>query len=253
MNNHPEPEQLSAYVDGQLDGAERDDLEQHLTGCSDCSATVRGIRATLADLRALPTPAPSETDSWRLRAAVADKRKRPAAHYRQWVAAAGIAAAVIGLVVITTGRTASSTFSHTGAEVASGGAERAPASLPPIEVLTNDYTASSATGLVARSFAGSVGGPVAAQPKTATPAPTIVDGTSQSYSSQISGYLSQIQGCERTIFPSGSAHPTPVRYVVATYKETPAFFLVYEVGSSKLELYVVQVSDCYIRLFLPPR
>src|SRR5437660_8141806 len=99
MSTHPDPEQLSAYVDGELTGDERDDLEQHLTGCSDCSATLRALRATLADMRALPAPVPSEQEAWALRAAIAKARKRPATRYQRWAIAAGSVAAVAIAVV----------------------------------------------------------------------------------------------------------------------------------------------------------
>src|SRR5437016_10140266 len=103
MSTHPDPEQLSAYVDGELTGADRDDLEQHLTGCSQCSATLRALRATLADMRALPSPAPSEQEPWALRAAITKARKKPAERYRRWViAASGVAAVAIAVVVIST-------------------------------------------------------------------------------------------------------------------------------------------------------
>ena len=99
MNTHPDPEQLSAYIDGELTGTDRDDLEQHLTGCSDCSATVRALRATLADMRALPSPVPSEQDQWALRSAIAKARRRPAERYRRWIVGAGSAAAVAAAIV----------------------------------------------------------------------------------------------------------------------------------------------------------
>ena len=255
MNNHPEPEQLSAYVDGELDGRERDDLEQHLTGCSDCSATVRAIRATLADMRALPTPAPSDQDSWRVRAAITKARKRPAKRYSAWVAAASVAAGVIALVAITNGRTANSTFSHTGTSVIAGGAEgaRAPAAAPSVEILDGDFSSSSAAHL----FAFSTPAPAAAT--AATPSPKsetgsvagVTNGPTDTYAALVTNYTSQIRTCESKIF-SRSSKPTPYRYVVATYEKTPAFFLVYALGD-KLEMYVVQRKDCYIRLFLAPR
>jgi hypothetical protein len=251
MNQHPEPEQLSAYVDGELSGSDRDDLEQHLTGCSDCSATVRAIRATLADMRALPAPVPSEQDSWRVRAAITKARRKPAQRYRAWVAGASVAAAVIAIVVITNGRTASSTFSHTGNVVAGEGTAAAPApTMPPIEIYSTDFSLNSAPSLLARSVAGSVGSyaPKGATPMAAVPGP--VNTTVATEDSRIATYTSQIRNCESSIF--GSSRPAPYRYVVATYEKTPAFFMVYAIGD-KLELYVVQRKDCYIRDFIPPR
>jgi hypothetical protein len=252
MTTHPDPEQLSAYIDGELTGAERDDLEQHLTSCSECSATVRAIRGTVADLRALPTPAPSETDSWRVRAAIAKARRRPAARYRAWVAGAGVAAAVIALAVVTIGRTTSSTFGSTGSHVngAAGVGGGAPVQ-PSVEFLGRDFTRTSAETLFQSERV-----PVAAPaPPVASPAPaahgTTTFGSVNNYDAEIANVTIQIRSCEDKVF-AGTTRPEPYRYVVASYEKTPAFFLLYAVGD-KLEMYVVQRSDCYIRLFIPPR
>jgi len=252
MSTHPDPEMLSAYVDGQLDGAERDDLEQHLTGCSDCSSTVRAIRATLADMRALPAPVPSEQDSWRVRAAITKARKRPAQRYRLWVASASVAAAVIAVVVITTGKTTSPT-GNTGKVFAPTEA-RGAAPIPTPEIISSDFSESSAKGLVFNTLAAPAASPNV-PPGPSAAGDTASDTTTNAYSAALGRYTTQIQGCESKIF-GGESMPTPFRYVVARYEKTPAFFLVYTVGSgdnAKLEMYVVQQKDCYIRLFLAPR
>src|SRR5437899_1116775 len=150
MSTHPDPEQLSAYIDGELTDDERDDLEQHLTGCSDCSATLRALRATVADMRAMPAPVPSAQESWALRSAISKARKGPAKRYRQWIAAAGTIAAVFAMIVVLGNlKTASSTFSHTGANVETGGAALAPSpQLPLIEIDPTNYTSASASRLL---------------------------------------------------------------------------------------------------------
>ena len=57
MNQERLTEALSAYLDGALDGAERDALERHLATCEACRAELAGLRRVGALLRALPEPA----------------------------------------------------------------------------------------------------------------------------------------------------------------------------------------------------
>jgi len=51
---------LSALVDGELDGAERDRAHAHLAGCEQCRAEAAELRALKQKLRALTTRAPAE-------------------------------------------------------------------------------------------------------------------------------------------------------------------------------------------------
>jgi anti-sigma factor RsiW len=44
---------LSDYIDGRLPADVRSDLEQHLGGCSECSAFVGSFRSTVALLQSL--------------------------------------------------------------------------------------------------------------------------------------------------------------------------------------------------------
>ena len=50
-------EQLSAYLDGELVDAAREQLEAHLADCADCRRELAELRQVRALLRALPTPA----------------------------------------------------------------------------------------------------------------------------------------------------------------------------------------------------
>jgi len=51
---------LSALVDGELDGAERDRAHAHLAGCQQCRAEAAELRALKQKLRSLTTRAPAE-------------------------------------------------------------------------------------------------------------------------------------------------------------------------------------------------
>jgi anti-sigma factor RsiW len=267
MSTHPDPEQLSAYIDGELTGAERDDLEQHLTGCSECSATLRALRATVADMRALPAPTPSEQESWALRAAITKARKRPATRYQRWAVAAGsVAAVAIAIVAVATvGHKNPATFSHTDTEFAPQAAAGGGSAASLIEVDPTNYTRTSASLLVLNTpvaapampfgsasspgagTTGETGGGVTSTQKAA--GDTVTD-------TQRAAYLSSIQRCEQQVLPNNVSTLTPLRYIVSTYEKTPVFILIYSVPSgseTKLELWVVQRKDCYIRFFIPPR
>ena len=90
-----DPEQVTAYVDGQLAGDARAALEAHLTACPACreqEAFERGLRARLRALPALEVPFGLET---RVRRRVRSARTR---HPRRWLAAAAVL--VVGLLWI---------------------------------------------------------------------------------------------------------------------------------------------------------
>jgi len=53
-------DRLSALVDGELTGAERDRASAHLAGCAQCRAEVKQLRALKQKLRSLMDGAPAE-------------------------------------------------------------------------------------------------------------------------------------------------------------------------------------------------
>lgn len=77
MNVHdPWRDRLSEYLDGDLDGADRATLEEHLHGCADCRATIAELRTVVAVASHLEDQAPPR-DLWpgvrdRIRAAMAE-------------------------------------------------------------------------------------------------------------------------------------------------------------------------------------
>ena len=58
-------DRLSALIDGELDGAERDRAHAHLAGCEQCRAEAAELRALKQRLRALTGRAPAEADMTR--------------------------------------------------------------------------------------------------------------------------------------------------------------------------------------------
>jgi anti-sigma factor RsiW len=57
---HPE-QQLSAYIDGELDARARRDVEAHLPGCKACSALAEELRRSKSLLAALPRGEPARS------------------------------------------------------------------------------------------------------------------------------------------------------------------------------------------------
>lgn len=56
-------DRLSAYMDGELDDAERQRLEAHLAGCDECRATAADLREIVARAAAVE-PVPPARDLW---------------------------------------------------------------------------------------------------------------------------------------------------------------------------------------------
>ena len=264
MSTHPDPEQLSAYIDGELTGTGRDDLEQHLTGCSDCSTTLRALRSTVADMRALPSPVPSEQDKWALQSAVAKARRKPAERYRRWVVGAGsaaaAAAAIVGVLSLTHNKV-NTTFGRTSNEAQAPALSGVPSGPVPIQIDPTNYNSTTARSLVVSlpdMYMAPAYSQAAPTPKTAqggAPSTSNTSRRSASFADE-SRYGPQIATCQHEIFSRGSGGARAIAYVVGQYESTPAFFLVYSVvvsGRTKTEMWVVRRSDCYIRLFLAPQ
>ena len=58
MNTEPELEDLSAYLDKELTGTARQELEAHLQTCETCRRRLAALRQTVSAVQALPTEAP---------------------------------------------------------------------------------------------------------------------------------------------------------------------------------------------------
>jgi len=54
MNNHLQPEELSAYWDGEVSDEEKKRVEEHLRGCSTCSATLKSYQEVSSAVQGLP-------------------------------------------------------------------------------------------------------------------------------------------------------------------------------------------------------
>jgi predicted anti-sigma-YlaC factor YlaD len=56
-------DRLSDYLDGELNAAERAELEEHLSGCAECSAVLEQLRQVVARAQGLEDRAP-DSDVW---------------------------------------------------------------------------------------------------------------------------------------------------------------------------------------------
>jgi hypothetical protein len=100
MSTHPSPEQLGAYLDGELDAPARAAVDTHLRECAECGAHLVELSAVDDAARSLPLSAPDgyfEDFAPRVRARLA---KRTTARWRPPVWGWAVAAALL-LAVIT--------------------------------------------------------------------------------------------------------------------------------------------------------
>jgi hypothetical protein len=100
-------EQLSAYIDGELSAAEREELERHIPGCPECQEALGELRRVHDLLAALPMPKAPRSFALPLDARLPARPGQPApqqaamrrsrAGLIQW---AGAIAATIGLFLL---------------------------------------------------------------------------------------------------------------------------------------------------------
>jgi len=125
-------ERLDDYVDGDLDEAAFQEMELHLSGCAECRAEERSLRALLAHAAALPAERLPSRDLW---SGIEERLEGARPVRRLWSVAgwgAGLAAAA-GVVL------ALSATLGPGRGPASG--SPAPASLVPAAIRTEDPVA----------------------------------------------------------------------------------------------------------------
>jgi negative regulator of sigma E activity len=143
MATEPTLEQLSAYVDGELDAPARAELETHLKTCSSCRARLEGLRQTVYAVRALPMETPP-------RAFTVPAQRRQS---WRWAPAGWIGGTAAALLLIAAGISqlhglggANNTANSSGS--AGLGAARvavAPLSRPQLGAAQQDHNAYSAT------------------------------------------------------------------------------------------------------------
>jgi hypothetical protein len=106
----PTLEELSAYLDHELDPSAQARVAEHVAGCADCQARLDGLRQTAYAIRGLPMESPPRTFTV------------PAAPRRQWrwAPVGWVASAAAAMLVIVFGATHLH-FSPAGSATTSGG------------------------------------------------------------------------------------------------------------------------------------
>jgi hypothetical protein len=251
MPAHSELDQLSAYIDGELDAVERAQVDAHLPSCAECRTTLDALRATLTDLAMLPEPAPSEQDSWAIRSAISRSRA-PAKRWQRAAWAVGtVAAGVVAFVAFTQG-----TSSNNGG------------TLDALSKGRNTASENVAVNTVAGDF-----DPLSAQSRllfvsnkvrdAAMPEPyAAVEGTPDQQAAPASGgaafqafALSRekvptaaIARCVAAVTRSATEALTPLQYELVTFEKKPAFFLFFSTAE-RVELWVVTRDRCEVLYF----
>ena len=254
MSEHSELEQLSAYLDGELDDAERVTVDTHLPTCSECRTTLAALRSTITDLATLPEPAPSEQDSWALRSAIA-RAKKPAKRWQRAAWAAGsVAAGVIAFVAITHG-----TANNGGdLEAATAGRNSAGGGVQ-INTLAGNLDAQAAQARLL-AISGKVADARAPAPQAA-PAAGASSGGGQETANLSNGRAfdaaalsaeaaptAALDRCATTVTRSTQDLLTPLAYELVTFESKPAFFLFFSTPD-RVELWVVTRDRCEVLFF----
>jgi len=260
MTPHDELDQVSSYIDGELEEEARARFEAHLPSCSECRTTLDALKATVADLRTLPEPAPTEQDSWALRSAIA-RARRPSKRWQRFALAAGTAAAaVIAIVAITHNGTGSIKNFDASARAPSPGAEFAGANVP-VYSLTENFNPQSAQAHLL-DVAGVVPGaqipaavPGPAGGKTPIPkAQTLASGRAYEFSSvaRDRAPIADLNRCAAVVNASAQELVTPIRYELVTFESKPAYFLFFSTAD-RTELWVVTRARCDVLYFAQTR
>ena len=253
MNPHAELELLGPYFDGELSTSERARVEAHAVNCAECRTTLAALRATVAELRTLPEPAPTPQDSWALRAAI----RRARSPMRRWQrvswAAGAVAAAAIAFAALTLPGNGDRTIRETSADSLAGGP--GPAAGVPVFRSDDDLSAPDAQGrlLAIAGVGGRAVSPVPTAPESLAgedASGVVVAPTATTYSAYAASAEERaaIDRCAGVVRSSIQEFLEPIRYEVATFESKPAFLLFFRT-SARYELWVVGRSDCGVLYF----
>lgn len=143
MNAEPRLEDLSAYVDQELTGTARQELEAHLQTCEMCRRRLEALRQTVTAVKGLPTEAPP-------RPFTVPPMRRQRATGPGWAWAGGALAAACLVLVVTValthvphlggGGASTATFSLHAPEFATQDRNKAAAPAPGLAYSSNSQT-----------------------------------------------------------------------------------------------------------------
>ena len=243
MNSHLDFDLLSAFVDGDIDDAERARIEAHLPSCASCSEILGALRATLADLAALDVPEPTDQDSWALRSALAAARtaEKSRRYPRYVIAAAGVAASIVAVAALATSGD-KPTFSTTGVpkEAVGMSAERS----------DQNFTEASARDLLGGTLEQRR---VFATKSYSSSADTAAPGSAPSVVGPQGAPNSAVSTCRSTVAPRDGALKDSFQ---ARFKNRKAYFFIFAVPSehpTRLELWVTSATSTCDTLFFAQR
>lgn len=255
MSDHPELEQLSTYVDGELDVSSRAGLEAHLPSCEECRRTLAAIRATLADVSSLGDAIMDDQSIATLDARIARERaaRRMSAKRLGWVS--GAAAALVAVLVISLAvlrQTPVDEAKTVAGQDLSGGAGAG--ALHQAESVSTDYTEESASAaLQALAFGAAEAAPGAFSAPAARGVP--VQAASPNLDTADTRLSAEkLAGCAADLESKGDLEP--VRYEIARFKGQPAFVLFYRRPKDRpthAEVWVMRPSDCFTLYFASAR
>ena len=229
---HPDPVDLSAYVDDELPVDARAMVEDHLPGCELCRTIVGEMSSVRDDLAQLPRPAPTDADRARLRTAIDDAlaeqpillASRRHGRAQWWAAAAAVVVLVGGLSALLFTRSGS------GGDVA----------------LAPGSVASSVTGQATSSSADPCRPKAVAQP-TPLSGPedlqAVIDRANQActsaahradvgahqlqYTQELARTLPDLQPCVSSLYDQSDAPLLPVYAGAALYQQRQAMVVVF--------------------------
>lgn len=253
MSPHDELDLLSGYLDGELEDSDRVRLEAHLPSCAECRTTLDALRATIADLNALPEPIPTEQDSWALRSAIARARRQPKRWQKAAMAAGTAAAALIAFVAVTQNGDGGRSSGGAGAQFAESGASA------PVLSVAGNYTKETAqahllevAGITSdtRAIVGAPGsGPQGTSGFKSRATPTV-----ETYDAMLASRIAEdarppeLDRCIDVVRSSTQRFLEPVVYEVATFESKPAFLLFFRTPD-RYELWVVTRPGCETLFF----
>jgi hypothetical protein len=251
MSQHDELDLLSAYLDGELDGAERARVDAHLPGCAECRDTLTALRDTVADLKTLPEAVPSEQDSWALRSAIARARKPSKTWQRVLFASGAVAAALVAIIAVT----------HQGSTNGHGTLASAADGAVPLYGDGQNFDALGAHNYFL-SIIG-VPAPTGAQVPAALPASGAARNSNSAapkqgveefstFDTALSSTVPidsttrrQLDRCVRIVRAQTQELLTPFRYEISSYNSTPAFFLIFR-ATARYEFWVMSRSTAHV-------
>lgn len=223
-NEHDE-EQLSAYLDGELDARHAENVERHLASCDACTALLEELRETRTLLSALPPQAPPRSfilGAEYERTAVQEVA-RPPKRLSLALAPAVALAVFVALLVVDVGNFTSTSSNENGAAFTSATSRQATdnATAPQMAGSTGLAPAPQSTGAGAAGSSSKASGE--GMPRTAAPlAPEAASGPAQSQPDESPVAMSAAQAPAVTPAPAGTVMVAGSQAATETPHEPPA-------------------------------